>query len=810
MKLKERSPMLFIFGVIFLALALQGCDPSYCASEFIVTKFNDTNDGVCDGDCSLREAVIGSNVCSGTQTIRIPAGLYELSIAGTLEDLAATGDLDVTHDAIIIGEGAPFIDGNGIDRVFEIHSSATVEISTILIRGGEEQVGAGIRNHGSLTMHGGVVANNTGVFPGGIMGGSSGGGIFSDGTLVLENTQIRENSADMGGGVEIVGPGTLDMSGSGAMINGNIAHETGGGLAVGTGAEATLTTVDIWRNEAGYDGGGIFNGGIIHLNQSVVHENTSGSVAGGLVNYYGAETWVTETRFENNEAPQGGAIQTGGLVTLYQSSITNNYATSGAGGGVYVDAAVPGLHLYNTTVSNNTAGGPGLGGGIHNNGGDVWLEWVTVAENERIGIVNTAGGTIAIENSIVAYNTASNCTGIGLGSGGYNIEDGVSCNFTDVSDISSTDPLLGPLTNNGGLTPTHALLTGSPAIDSASPDMCTAIDQRGVTRPQGSQCDRGAYEKDVLVPAIGLTPVTAIPLQMGEVTGRICYPSEFIPPMTLYFEDVGTNLVSQFDHSDGSDHYSVHLFPGTYVAYAYRQGTNIGGSYSQAVLCGLTVNCTDHTLIEFDVLAGQMTMDIDICDYYGDPGDIPAPPGGSPTETPTPPPPLPPISINFNADSYLIKEGKCTTLRWAVENAEDVFLDGELVEVLDARQVCPKKTTKYTLLAMAGEQEEEAFVTIEVEILPEPPEAPARLMFDTVCNTKIYQITLSWLDRADNETGYRVYRDGKLIATLGANATSYVDTPDFGGPYTYAVEAFNEGGASAQVTVQPGACNPVR
>lgn len=686
----KRPSLYIILGVILLALALAGCDPSYCDSTFVVTKFTDTNDGACDGDCSLREAVIGSNVCSGTQTIQLPAGIYDLSIAGTGEDLAATGDLDVTEDAIIIGVGAPFIDANSIDRVFEIHSGATVEIHTMLIRGGEEQVGAGIRNHGSLTMYGGVVAENIGFFPEGIMGGSSGGGIWSDGTLVLEGTQVRQNSADMGGGIKISGSGTLNMSGGSPMIHDNIAHITGGGLAVAYGAEATLTGVDIWRNEAGEDGGGIFNGGTVHLNQSIVHENSSGYIAGGIVNYYGATTWATETRFEDNDADQGGAIFTSGLVTLYKSSITNNSATNGAGGGAYVEAAFPGLHLKNTTVSNNTASLAGSGGGIHNDAGDVWLEWVTVAENGPLGFVNTPGSHVMIENSIVAYNISGNCTGIGLGSGGYNIEDGTSCNFTDVDDMSSTDPLLGPLANNGGLTLTHALLSGSPAIDTAVIETCTANDQRGVSRPQGPRCDRGAYEKDVLIPAIELTPITAVP--------------PVIPP----------------------------------------------------------------------------------------------------TETPTP---LPPISINFNADSYSIKQGKCTTLRWAVENAEDVFLDGELVEILDARQVCPNKTTKYTLLAMSGNQEEEAFVTIEVEILPEPPEAPARLSFERVCNAKIYRITLTWLDRADNETGYRVYRDGVLITTLSENAISYVDNPPFGGPYTYAVEAFNEGGASSQATVKPEKCN---
>ncbi|MEJ2571086.1 MAG: hypothetical protein P8Y98_11150, partial [Anaerolineales bacterium] len=193
-----------------------------------------------------------------------------------------------------------------------------------------------------------------------------------------------------------------------------LPHETGGGLAVGTGATATLTGVDIWRNDAVYDGGGIFNGGTVHLNQSVVHENTAGVIAGGIVNYYGGETWATETRFEDNEAPDGGAIYTSGLVTLYQSSITNNSATSGAGGGVYVDAAYPGLHLKNVTVSNNTASAAGSGGGVHNDAGDIWLEWTTVAENGPLGIVNTAGSHIQIEDSIVAYNTSGNCTGVGL------------------------------------------------------------------------------------------------------------------------------------------------------------------------------------------------------------------------------------------------------------------------------------------------------------------------------------------------------------------------------------------------------------
>jgi hypothetical protein len=54
------------------------------------------------------------------------------------------------------------------------------------------------------------------------------------------------------------------------------------------------------------------------------------------------------------------------------------------------------------------------------------------------------------------------------------------------------DPMLGPLSDNGGPTQTMALLPGSPAIDAGT--SCTATDQRGVTRPQGAACEIGAYE----------------------------------------------------------------------------------------------------------------------------------------------------------------------------------------------------------------------------------------------------------------------------------------------------------------------------
>ncbi|NIO68304.1 MAG: hypothetical protein GTN71_04430, partial [Anaerolineae bacterium] len=100
---------------------------------------------------------------------------------------------------------------------------------------------------------------------------------------------------------------------------------------------------------------------------------------------------------------------------------------------------------------------------------------------------------VLLQNTIVAYNGTANCSG-GLTSNGYNLDSGNTCGFSATGDQQNTDPLLGPLADNGGDTLTHALLGGSPAIDKGTCVAGITTDQRGVTRPQGDDCDMGAYE----------------------------------------------------------------------------------------------------------------------------------------------------------------------------------------------------------------------------------------------------------------------------------------------------------------------------
>ena len=133
------------------------------------------------------------------------------------------------------------------------------------------------------------------------------------------------------------------------------------------------------------------------------------------------------------------------------------------------------------------------------NAGDASLLNVTLAAATGYGIENASAGSLQMTNTIVAGNTAGACSGAAT-SLGNNLDDDGSCALTAAGDLSGVNPLLSPLADNGGATPTHALMAGSPAIDAGSNAACPTIDQRGVTRPADGDadgalvCDIGAYE----------------------------------------------------------------------------------------------------------------------------------------------------------------------------------------------------------------------------------------------------------------------------------------------------------------------------
>lgn len=471
--------------------------PAACPETLTVTTNLDANDGACTADhCSLRDAVIAANACAGHQTIIVPAGNYQLTLLGADEDAAATGDLDITDDVTLQGEGVPSIDGVTQDRLIEVFSPAVVEIDHFILINGNAQLGGAIRSHGDLTVNASSIHDNFATVPLGGAGASSGGGVFVEaGTTVLTDTQVFSNSADAGGGVHNFATATFIMTGG--LLAGNSATMYGGGLWNNFASTATLEDVEIWRNTAVERGAGIYNDGALEATLVIFNENADVLEGGGVYNDEDGEMYLTLAWFTNNNAQLGGGLYNRGLLHLYQSSLTNNSALGGQGGGAFNDGAAAALFLQNTTVSSNMIvpfDVPG-GSGVYNNGGDLRLEFVTIAYNNADGIGNN-GGHVTLRSSILAHHALGNCAGVTGGSQGYNLEDGDTCNLIESSDLVDTDPFLEWLAMNGGVNLNHALNPSSPAIDSGDPDRCIEVDQRGVSRPQGLGCDRGAYEAE--------------------------------------------------------------------------------------------------------------------------------------------------------------------------------------------------------------------------------------------------------------------------------------------------------------------------
>ncbi|MCH8301462.1 MAG: hypothetical protein IH912_01810, partial [Proteobacteria bacterium] len=196
--------------------------PGICPSGNVTTTTDSTDNS------SLRACIIWSNANSGTDTITVPAGTYTLTIAGTGEDAAATGDLDITDDVIINGNAAAatIIDGNSLDRVFDI-LGASVTMTNLTIQGGNVTAdGAGILLDAtaSLTMTHATVSGNTTT--------ASGGGISTvEGSVDLTNVTISGNTADRGGGMDCSGPCTL----TNVTVTNNTAPTNGDGVRQRTG-----------------------------------------------------------------------------------------------------------------------------------------------------------------------------------------------------------------------------------------------------------------------------------------------------------------------------------------------------------------------------------------------------------------------------------------------------------------------------------------------------------------------------------------------------------------------------------------------
>ncbi len=306
---------------------------------------------------------------------------------------------------------------------------------------------------------------------------------------------------------------------------------------VNAGTNATITGLTITGGSTTGDGGGIFNEGTLALVDSVVSGNTAGANGGGIA-IRGSQDLFWEYSSPYIEVLRSPFVFAD--LTVVRSTIHGNRAGGDGGGIVMLD--VSGLTLVNATVSGNTSGGDG-GGIIDRRNVTEFMEAFgnvggpsdpppliiqsTIVENVASGLGGGLSESMVgrlgfwLTQSIVAGNTASMAPDI---SGGVSIRDDVGRNLVGIADGATglasgdiligtatdpVDPLLGPLQDNGGPTPTHALLEGSPAID-AGQDVLVAgpqgdpltTDQRGegFARIQGRSVDMGAFESSLAGP----------------------------------------------------------------------------------------------------------------------------------------------------------------------------------------------------------------------------------------------------------------------------------------------------------------------
>lgn len=397
----------------------------------------------------------GFNCLTPATACKTLAGAVGKAASGDTISMAAgvypTNDTAIDKPLTVVGAGqaSTFLDGGSTSRVLNVTATAT--LSNLTIRNGRitdtsgnlfNMSGGGILSNGSLTLHNTTLSNNS------VTG--SGGAIFHLGNLTVEDSRITGNSADgNGGALYSYSSGTLAVSRT--LIEGNQADNSGG--AIDVSRPTTLTDVTLRGNSAGTFGGAL------NVFQSVLMERVT------LV---------------GNSADAGAAIFSQfGSVSLANSTVSSNTAGNNYGGIAAFGAVT--VDVRNSTIAYN----------LRTNSAGVGFNGLA-----------SSGATVTVVSSIIAHNGDRNCTGASANwtSQGYNLSSDTSCGFTQASDLQPIDPLLAPLADNGGHTPTHALWPGSPAIDSGSSGQCPALDQRLVSRPFDGDgngvavCDRGALE----------------------------------------------------------------------------------------------------------------------------------------------------------------------------------------------------------------------------------------------------------------------------------------------------------------------------
>ena len=431
-------PSFFLRAGISLVMFCATANQAHAAT-ITITNTNDAGPG------SLRQGLHDAN----------DGDTINFAVTGTIT--LTSGGLPINKNITIAGPGADqlSIDGNQALLVCGVFPGRAATISGLTIRHAQD----GVLNEGT------VIVTNC------VLSGNSGGGIFSYyGVLTVVYCDVSGNSYGI-----FIDHG--ESSVSNCIVSSN--HSYGVYNTAGTGGPNDYIL-----------------GAALTIADTIISDNSEH----GVYNQ-GGQVMILNSTLSGNSAGQEGAgggisspstFKRPGSITIINSTISGNSA-SAAGGGISADWT--GLTIVNSTISSNSAGA--YGGGIASGLG-VMIVNSTVSGNSAAACGGVCGGTVEIGNTILNANASGNIDGT-VTSHGYNISsDDGGGHLNGPGDQINTDPLLGPLQDNGGPTFTHALLPGSPAIDAGDPNFTPPPlnDQRGCPfdRVFNGRIDIGSFE----------------------------------------------------------------------------------------------------------------------------------------------------------------------------------------------------------------------------------------------------------------------------------------------------------------------------
>jgi hypothetical protein len=497
--------------------------PASCTAAALATAID--AGGTITFDCGLEPVTIagGPYTVAGALTID-GGGLVTLSgedahrhFVVTTEGSLRLANLTLTGGSAVEGGGSIFSEGVLVLDTVVVHDNRTTGVNS----GGGAVVSLG----GALTIFGSHFYANVAAYTAGAI-------LQSNGVLVIENSVIDGNSAAVFGAIDSTG----DLTIRNTMLRGNRATAGDGGAVGVIDGTARIEDSLIEGNFAGSGGGGVYSspnfpGTTVTIRDTRIIRNEAdttfaGALGGGILSGAGL-TLERVTLAENSAYNAGGLFQYGdeGLLIVRDSLVHNNSAVQ-SGGGLMLSGAL-GHTFTNVTISGNSAGD--WAGGLYVPDHPATLRHVTIYGNSAPLGANlyTLRTTVTFASTILdnpqggGENCAVQDTAQPAISDGYNVSSDESCSLNHAGDLSATDPLLGPLADNGGPTLSHLPQPGSPAIDRAPLAGCPAADQRGFTRPGGAACDSGAVE--VGGQLITVEPVAPVDNASHVTTGNGAY-----------------------------------------------------------------------------------------------------------------------------------------------------------------------------------------------------------------------------------------------------------------------------------------------